>query len=490
MEEHNAAVERLAREIRQFYDRKEPFRIYHGSTNSTRSLSFRSSTSVDTSALNNVISINSATRTALVEPNVSMDALVAATLPHGLLPPVVMEFPGITVGGGFAGTAGESSSFKYGFFDCTVNWAELILATGEIVVVSETQKPDLFRGAAGTFGTLGVATLFEIRLIEAKRFVELTYHPVRGVPDAQDVIATAVDDEKTDFVDGIMFSKHSGVIMTGQLTDHASEPSLSIARFSRATDPWFYLHAERVLSKHHSALYRDLIPLTDYLFRYDRGTFWTGTYAFTYFKMPFNWLTRWLLDGLMHTRTMYHAFHKSKLSQLSIIQDMALPNKHVAEFADWIDEELNIYPLWLCPLRQNNSMSMHPHSASVAGRADTERDMLLNIGVWGLRTPGSEYVTINRKIEAKLKSLHGMKWLYAQTFYTEDEFWEIYDKRWYEDLREKYNALALPSVYDKVKTDVADVRALKGIWSIWPLAGVYGVLSALKGGEYLISRKS
>src|SRR5271155_1423850 len=98
MEEHNAAVGHLAREIRQFYDRKEPFRIYHGSTNSTRSLSFRPSTSVDTSALNNVISINAAARTALVEPNVSMDALVAATLPHGLLPPVVMEFPGITVG--------------------------------------------------------------------------------------------------------------------------------------------------------------------------------------------------------------------------------------------------------------------------------------------------------------------------------------------------------------------------------------------------------
>ena len=31
---------------------------------------------------------------ALVEPNVPMDNLVDATLRHGLVPPVVMEFPG------------------------------------------------------------------------------------------------------------------------------------------------------------------------------------------------------------------------------------------------------------------------------------------------------------------------------------------------------------------------------------------------------------
>jgi FAD/FMN-containing dehydrogenase len=44
-----------------------------------------------------------------------------------------MEFPGITVGGGYSGTSGESSSFKHGYFDQTINWVEMVLATGEIV---------------------------------------------------------------------------------------------------------------------------------------------------------------------------------------------------------------------------------------------------------------------------------------------------------------------------------------------------------------------
>ncbi len=81
---------------------------------------------VDTSAMSRVLKIDTERKTALVEPNVPMDSLVEATLQHGLIPPVVMEFPGITVGGGFAGTSGESSSFRYRSFDrSTVNFHAL-----------------------------------------------------------------------------------------------------------------------------------------------------------------------------------------------------------------------------------------------------------------------------------------------------------------------------------------------------------------------------
>ena len=110
---HNQAVDAIAASIRKFYDRKEPFRIYHGSTNSTRKSQYQRDKMVDTSAMSRILIVDTESKTALVEPNVPMDSLVEATLKHGLVPPVVMEFPGITVGGGFAGTAGESSSFRY-----------------------------------------------------------------------------------------------------------------------------------------------------------------------------------------------------------------------------------------------------------------------------------------------------------------------------------------------------------------------------------------
>lgn len=64
---------------------------------------------------------------------------------------------------------------------------------------------------------------------------------------------------------------------------------------------------------------------------------------------------------------------------------------------------------------------------------------MLNFGVWG---PGStnrkEFVQWNREFERKVHALGGQKWLYAHTYYTEEEFDEIYNKEAYERLREKY----------------------------------------------------
>ncbi|KAK5009380.1 hypothetical protein LTR39_004947 [Cryomyces antarcticus] len=127
--------------------------------------------------------------------------------------------------------------------------------------------------------------------------------------------------------------------------------------------------------------------------------------------------------------------------------------------------------------------------------------MLLNVGVWG---PGSsryeEFVHQNRMLEDKVQELDGMKWLYAHAYYTEDEFWSIYDRQWYDALRAKYNATWLPSVYDKVKVDVqAQLDAQSGswvawsksmLWSIWPLSGLWGVYKAFTGQEYLMPRST
>lgn len=174
---HEAAVTAVALRVRHFCERKQPYRIYHGSTNSTRTSRRHADNTVDISSLNRVLDIDTSKRTALVEPNVPMDALVAATLKTGLVPLVVMEFPGITVGGGFSGTSGESSSFRYGAFDTTINWIEIVLPSGNITKASRTtnENTDLFWGAASAFGTLGVVTLLEVQLRPAKRYVQLTY---------------------------------------------------------------------------------------------------------------------------------------------------------------------------------------------------------------------------------------------------------------------------------------------------------------------------
>ena len=188
MEAHKATIAAIEASVRSLSEVQQPFRIYHGSTNSTRDSQRRLDSAVDTSKLNHVLRIDKETKTVIVEPNVPMDALLQATLEHDLVPLVVMEFPGITAGGGFSGTSGESSSFRYGFFDGTVNWIEIVLANGTVTRASRTEKPDLFWGAASSFGTLGVVTLLEVRLREATKYVELTYYPASNMPDAMKIM--------------------------------------------------------------------------------------------------------------------------------------------------------------------------------------------------------------------------------------------------------------------------------------------------------------
>ena len=94
MDSHSRAVDSISANVRGLYERKEKFRIFHGSTNSTRHAS-KGNKLVNTSSLSHVLEVDPERRIAKVEPNVSMDRLVEETLKYGLIPPVVMEFPGI-----------------------------------------------------------------------------------------------------------------------------------------------------------------------------------------------------------------------------------------------------------------------------------------------------------------------------------------------------------------------------------------------------------
>ena len=148
-----------------------------------------------------------------------------------------------------------------------------------------------------------------------------------------------------DFMDGIMFSADRGVIMVGNLTNKKDGKAV---RFCRAWDDWFYLHAEKRTNT--ASIRDDYIPLYDYLFRYDRGAFWMGRYAFTFLGMPFNAFWRFIHDRLFHTRKLYIALQQSGMAQKHIIQDVALPKSSAVDFLNFLDTKLSIYPLWLCPL--------------------------------------------------------------------------------------------------------------------------------------------
>ncbi|KAH6618084.1 hypothetical protein B0J18DRAFT_436417 [Chaetomium sp. MPI-SDFR-AT-0129] len=513
MDRHKTTVSKLASTIRALYSSRTPYRISHGSTNSTRPRpSASTTTTIDISPLRHVLSVDTARRVALVEPNVPMDRLVEATLPHGLVPPVVMEFPGITAGGGFAGTAGESSSFRYGFFEETVRRVEMVLADGEVVEVErpgEQQEEgmdgrgDLFRGAAGAVGTLGMTTLLEVELMEARKFVRTRYRRTSSVAEAVEAVREEMRKGENDYVDGILFSKDHGVVVTGQLTDTLPSPDEKIQTFSGPWDPWFYLHAQDKTAPEKGesgANPVDYVPLAEYLFRYDRGGFWVGRAAFDYFRfVPFTRFFRWFLDDFLHTRMMYRALHGSGESARFVVQDIAMPFETTERFVEYTSSELDIWPLWLCPLKRRGPPTFHPfttlpESVKQTEGGQKETDMMLNVGVWGWGpSDPAAFVRKNRELEDKVRELGGMKWLYAHTYYPQDEFWAMYGGRgWYDALRKKYRAETLPSVWDKVHVDPESAGAKQRHWlkRQAPLGGFYGIWKSIQSKDYLLHRRA
>jgi delta24-sterol reductase len=492
MQKHTETVASIASKVRIFYDGKIPFRISHGSTNSTRLSLTKRQNVIDTSSLCNVLSIDRKRKTALVEPNVPMDKLVAATLPLGLVPPVVMEFPGITAGGGYAGTAGESSSFKHGFFDRTINYVEMVLGNGEIIKASPTEHEDLFNGAAGAVGSLGVTTLMELQLVDAQKYVQATYHPVKSTEEALEKIKKLCLVPELEYIDGIMFSKSQGAVISGKMTDSIPTDG-RIQHFSRPRDPWFYLHVSEAVKKRPLQDTVETIPLAEYLFRYDRGGFWVGRSAFSYWWFPFNRFTRWFLDDFLHTRMLYRALHASRQSMRYVVQDMALPYETASEFVRYTHDSFNIFPIWLCPLKQSPRPTFHPHTFK---DSVDNQDQMINIGLWGFGPKDRKtFLAKNIDLEKTLAKFGGMKWFYAQTYYTEEGFWQMYDKPWYQTLREKYAATHLPTVYDKIKWDwekeAHEQRHSWKLWlllNIWPVAGVWGVWKSMMSGDWRIPK--
>lgn len=439
IKQHQIEVKKISQIMKSFFAKGEKVRIYHGSTNSTRSLKFEKDKLVDISQLNHVIKINTAEKYTLVEPNVPMDELVDETLRYGLVPPVVMEFPGITVGGGIQGGAGESSSFKYGLFHNTCLEYEIILGNGKLVTASPTKNRDLFYGTSCSYGSLGIITRVKLRLVPAKNFVHLKYSRVKSFKEAVTEIKKKIK-EPNDFVDGIIFAKDEGVIMSGNFTELNNLP---VSTFSKPTDEWFYLHADKIAKKFDH--YEEIVPTKDYLFRYDRGSFWAGKYAFTLLNIPYFRLIRTLLNPIFKTRRLFRFLHSTNISQTYFAQDLSLPRENVLKFLRFIDKTMPIYPLWLCPLRPDKSVRFSSNYLAT--------NLVINVGTWGQFIGNYlDFVKINRSVENIVTQFKGRKVLYAHAYYSRHEFWKIFDHRWYCRLRNKYfGESVFLDIYDKTK---------------------------------------
>ena len=421
----------------------------------------------------NVLSINIKERFIHVEPGITMEELVDATLPYGLIPPVVPEFKGISVGGAINGAALESSSHGFGQFNDTCLSYEVMTGTGQIIQASPTQNSDLFYALSGSYGTLGLILSVKIRLIPTAPWVKLNYNTFSKLADAlAHLTSLSRSQNPPSYMEAILFTKAKITSISGSAISSDEAGNYPQHRISSYSDDWFYSHADRLPS----FPFTEAIPLKDYLFRHDRGAFWMGGYSlqpamtFRYLahkclnffslsqkkvwlepkfctpKNP-NRLFRFLFGGLMKSRTLYKSLHNGSegwFKKNFAIQDFYLPEETVLPFIEYLLNQYKITPLWVCPIRSTSTGQIFsPHH-------NFKSSLLFDVGIYGIPFNAKGDAAV-RLMEQTAHQLNGRKMLYSANFIPKEEFWTIYSEKDYQDLRNKYGASGkFPDITEKV----------------------------------------
>ncbi len=371
---------------------------------------------VDLSDLDEILAIDPVARTATAEPGVSFGRLVDETLKHGLIPTVVPELDGITIGGAVAGCSVESMSYKYGGFHDSAIEYEIVDGTGKVRVVSAGQDPHVFDMIHGSYGTLSLLTRLTFRLVPAKPYVRVTYVtlPTAEAFHAEMLARCRAADH--DFVDGIIHGPSKFVLCLGDFVDRA--PYVS-------DYTWLNVFYKSTATRN-----EDYLTTRGYCFRYDAECHWmTRTFPPMEWK-PVRFLVgKWFLGStnvLKSARRFEPIFKRTRLRP-DLVVDVFIPVRNFRPFVQWYRETFDYWPLWIVPYKVPR---MYPW-LSDDWQKRIEDEYAIDCAVYG-KSDNDPKVHLSEMLQHKTHELGGMKTLISRNHYTEDEFWTVYSKDRYE----------------------------------------------------------
>lgn len=493
--QHRERVERLEEGMREMLSVRNSvghplclsLHYSHAPSNTTRTKSYKMGAfaHLDLSDLNHIIRINTEKKTVFVEPRVTMEELVAATLPLGLMTPIVPEFKGITVGGAILGGSTESAGHKWGLFHDLALSYEVLMGNGQVIQASPYENQDIFYALPCSYGALGTLLSVELKLVPAIEMVSLKYTVFIKPLDALQYLCQRVHArDAPDFLDGIVFSPTLSVVIEGVGQTNQNLSSSPLFSMKRPGSEWYYQHVRRKATDALDSHFEESMTVPDYLFRYDEGAFWMGSYLFSsqfakaFFiegifhrtrEAPYlgdsfdrtemslmkgpNGFCRTVFHPLLTSKRLWALFHKAEkwMHHQAIIQDFCIPEERAPYFLEEVLQEAHVFPLWLCPIKGTKDAQIFaPHLLAEA----SETTHVINLGIYGLPTALYDIPQVTRSLERKTHIYGGRKVLYGRSYYTPEEFWHIYPHGAYEALREKVHAHGVwHDIVDKVLSE-------------------------------------
>ena len=96
---------------------------------------------------------------------------------------------------------------------------EMVMPDGSVIWCDKDQHQKLYISMPFSYGTLGFLTAVDIKIVPYKPYVKHTYIPVSSVKEGVEVFEREINNPLSDTVEGIMFSKTEGVIMSGRFEE-------------------------------------------------------------------------------------------------------------------------------------------------------------------------------------------------------------------------------------------------------------------------------
>jgi len=244
-----------------------------------------------------------------------------------------------------------------------------------------------------------------------------------------------LDGDRVDYLDGVVFSANEGYLCVGI-------QSATPGSVSDYTGGDIYYRS----IQHEDGEKHDRLTIHDYLWRWDTDWFWCSRAFGAQNPRIRRWWPRryrrssfyWKLIGydqrfhIADRIEMRSARSPGRSLQERVVQDVEVPIRRTAEFLQWFLDNVPIEPIWLCPLRLRDEGSwplypLGPHHSYV------------NIGFWSSVPVGPEEGYTNKMIERKVSELDGHKSLYSDSYYSPEEFDELYGGEIYQTVKKTYD---------------------------------------------------
>ena len=419
----------------------EAVRLEKATSNLFRTRGKAGGPKLDVGSLNQVLVVDTENQVVEVEGMTTYENLADACLAKGCMPLVVPQLKSITIGGAVSGIGIESSSFRYGLPHESVNSMEILLPDGEVVTCTpENEHADLFFGIPNSYGTLGYILKLSARTMPVKPFVELRH---LRYTDFDDYFAAVIAASKSDadFIDGSIFNDRELYLTLGRFTDTAPYTS---------DYTWLKMFFRSIRERS-----EDYLSVHDYIWRWDTDWFWCSKNLYLQ-NLPMRLiLGRKRLNSISYQKVMrwnnrvgLTAFINKLLDRHpeGVVQDVDIPVEKASDFLRFFVDEIGIRPLWMCPIGGHDPTRRYP-LYPLHGDG-----LFINFGFWDIVPNPDKHESgyFNRKIEAKVSQLGGVKSLYSDAYYEEDNFWQLYDGEQYFKLKQKYDPQGrLKNLYQK-----------------------------------------